>query len=147
MATLVRMPEVLTGITEAAIQTWLVAEGETVAVGTPIAEVETEKAVVEYAAETAGTVLKLIAAAGASVNIGDPIAAVAAAGTTARTSGMPCTPHPGPRCTDSLARPGACSPLTPLRWRRLRHPSTTCATCAARAPLRCMHELPTSTMP
>ena len=80
MATLVRMPEVLTGITEAAIQTWLVAEGETVAVGTPIAEVETEKAVVEYAAETEGTVLKLIAAAGASVNIGDPIAVIGAVG-------------------------------------------------------------------
>jgi pyruvate dehydrogenase E2 component (dihydrolipoamide acetyltransferase) len=80
MATLVRMPEVLTGITEAAIQTWLVEEGQTVAVGTPIAEVETEKAVVEYAAETEGTVLKLIAAAGASVAIGDPIAVIGAAG-------------------------------------------------------------------
>ena len=80
MATLIRMPEVLTGITEAAIQTWLVEEGQTVAVGTPIAEVETEKAVVEYAAETEGTVLKLIAAAGASVAIGDPIAVIGAAG-------------------------------------------------------------------
>jgi len=80
MATLIRMPEVLTGITEAAIQTWLVSEGQAVAVGTPIAEVETEKAVVEYAAETEGTVLKLIAAAGASVAIGDPIAVIGAPG-------------------------------------------------------------------
>lgn len=80
MATLVRMPEVLTGITEAAIQTWLVAEGDAVAVGTPLAEVETEKAVVEYTAETEGTVLQLVAPAGGSVAIGDPIAVIGAPG-------------------------------------------------------------------
>lgn len=80
MATLVRMPEVLTGITEAAIQTWLVSEGQAVSIGTPLAEVETEKAVVEYAAEAEGTVLKLVAPAGASVAIGDPIAVIGAPG-------------------------------------------------------------------
>ncbi|HET8778484.1 MAG TPA: biotin/lipoyl-containing protein, partial [Agromyces sp.] len=80
MATVVRMPAVLTGITEAAIQVWLVEPGQEVGVGTPLAEVETEKAVVEYAAESAGTVLQLLVEPGASVSIGDPIAVIGAAG-------------------------------------------------------------------
>jgi pyruvate dehydrogenase E2 component (dihydrolipoamide acetyltransferase) len=80
MATVIRMPEVLTGISEAAIQAWLVEPGQDVAIGTPLAEVETEKAVVEYAAESAGTVLRLLVEAGASVSIGDPIAIIGASG-------------------------------------------------------------------
>ncbi|HEY6799789.1 MAG TPA: lipoyl domain-containing protein, partial [Agromyces sp.] len=80
MSTVIRMPAVLTGITEAAIQAWLVEPGQEVGVGTPLAEVETEKAVVEYAAESAGTVLRLLVEPGASVSIGDPIAIIGAAG-------------------------------------------------------------------
>ncbi|GLI26548.1 acetyltransferase component of pyruvate dehydrogenase complex [Agromyces rhizosphaerae] len=83
MATTVRMPEVLTGVTEAAIQTWLVEPGQEVAVGTPIAEVETDKAVVEYAAEVAGTVLEVLVDAGDPVAIGDPIAVIGAPGESA----------------------------------------------------------------
>jgi pyruvate dehydrogenase E2 component (dihydrolipoamide acetyltransferase) len=74
MATVVRMPSVLAGATEAAIASWLVAPGDTVAVGTPIAEIETEKALVEYAAEEAGVIGRLVLAVGASGEIGDPIA-------------------------------------------------------------------------
>ena len=80
MATVIRMPEVLAGSAEAAIQTWLVAAGQDVAVGMPLAEVETEKAIVEYAAETAGTVLQLLVPEGVSVKVGDPIAIVGAKG-------------------------------------------------------------------
>ncbi|WP_104081482.1 2-oxo acid dehydrogenase subunit E2 [Cryobacterium sp. Y11] len=80
MATIIRMPEVLANSSEAAIQTWLVKLGEEVAFGTPLAEVETEKAIVEYAAETAGTVLKLLVEEGVSVKVGVPIAVVGAQG-------------------------------------------------------------------
>ena len=50
MASVVRMPSVLAGATEAAIATWLIAPGDRVSVGDPLAEIETEKAVVEYGA-------------------------------------------------------------------------------------------------
>lgn len=80
MATVVRMPEVLAGVTEAAILAWLVEPGQTIAVGTPLVEVETEKAVVEVAAEVDGTVLRIAAAAGATVPIGDPIVVIGAPG-------------------------------------------------------------------
>ncbi|MCU1441030.1 MAG: pyruvate dehydrogenase complex dihydrolipoamide acetyltransferase, partial [Rhodoglobus sp.] len=80
MATIIRMPEVLANSSEAAIQTWLVKLGEDVAIGVPLAEVETEKAIVEYAAETAGTVLKLLVEEGVSVRVGVPIAVIGAQG-------------------------------------------------------------------
>ena len=76
MATTIRMPEVLANVTEAAIQAWSVGVGDTVAVGQPFAEIETDKAVVEYAAETAGTVLQLLVAEGDQVDVGAPIAVI-----------------------------------------------------------------------
>lgn len=80
MATIVRMPAVFASATEAAIQAWSVREGQTIDVGEPFADIETEKAVVEYAAEVAGTVGKLIAQPGENLNVGEPIAIILAAG-------------------------------------------------------------------
>ena len=64
MASVVRMPSVLAGATEAAIASWLVGPGDSVAVGQPLAEIETEKALVEYAAEEAGVVGRLVTSLG-----------------------------------------------------------------------------------
>jgi pyruvate dehydrogenase E2 component (dihydrolipoamide acetyltransferase) len=80
MATIVRMPEVLANATEAAIQGWLVAEGDTITVGQPLAEIETEKAMVEYNSEVAGVLVRLLVGEGDSVDVGAPIGVIAAAG-------------------------------------------------------------------
>jgi len=80
MATLIRMPEVAAGATEIVLSKWLVAPGSQVNVGDIIAEMETEKAVVDYAADTAGTVHKVLVADGASVDVGSPILVLLAAG-------------------------------------------------------------------
>ena len=82
MATVVVMPSVLAGATEAAISKWLVAPGDVVAPGTPVAEIETEKALVEYQAEAGGIVGRLVLAEGESGEIGDPILVLVAAGET-----------------------------------------------------------------
>ena len=82
MALVIRMPSVLAGATEAALASWLVAAGDTVAVGTPLAEIETEKAMVEYAAEDAGVVGRLLLEVGGTAEIGDPIAVLVADGET-----------------------------------------------------------------
>src|SRR5580704_1097614 len=82
MASVVRMPSVLAGASEAAIANWLVAPGDSVAVGQPLAEIETEKALVEYAAEEAGVVGRLVLAVGDTGEIGDPIAVLVADGET-----------------------------------------------------------------
>ncbi|EAQ6027816.1 pyruvate dehydrogenase complex dihydrolipoamide acetyltransferase, partial [Salmonella enterica] len=54
----------------------MVAEGATVAVGDKVAEIETDKAVVEYEAEVSGTIGRLLVEAGTNVEVGSPIAIV-----------------------------------------------------------------------
>lgn len=80
MANVVRMPAALAGVTEAAIQTWVAKPGQAVAVGDVLAEIETEKAVVEYAAEVAGTVGRLLVPEGDTIEVGAPIAVILDAG-------------------------------------------------------------------
>lgn len=63
----------LTGMTEAALQTWLVAAGDEVSAGTAIAEVETEKAMVEISAEIDGVVARLLLNEGDTARVGEPI--------------------------------------------------------------------------
>lgn len=117
MATTIRMPEVLANVTEAAIQKWLVAPGDTVAVGQPFAEIETEKAVVEYTAETAGTVLQLLIGEGDAVDVGAPIAIVGEAGEVAPAS--PAAPAPaeaapaGASVVGAPSDAGAAAPAAP----------------------------------
>jgi pyruvate dehydrogenase E2 component (dihydrolipoamide acetyltransferase) len=82
MASVVRMPSVLAGATEAAIASWLVAPGDTVAVGDPLAEIETEKAIIEYGAEESGVVGRIVLAAGDTGGIGVPIAVLVKDGET-----------------------------------------------------------------
>lgn len=83
MAILIRMPEVLTGATEAALQSWLVSPGDEITIGQPLAEVETEKATVEYEAEQAGTLAGLLIDVGVQVSVGTPIAVLAGPGESA----------------------------------------------------------------
>ena len=74
MAEVLRMPEVLAGASEAAIQTWLVSAGATLVVDQPIAEIETDKALVELTAEYAGAIGRILIPEGSSVAVGDAIA-------------------------------------------------------------------------
>jgi pyruvate dehydrogenase E2 component (dihydrolipoamide acetyltransferase) len=82
VAIVIRMPEVLAGALEGVISKWAVAEGDEVKVGDVLAEIETDKASVEYQAEEAGTVARLIKSEGAMVDVGEPIAVFASAGDT-----------------------------------------------------------------
>ncbi|MCL2584244.1 MAG: 2-oxo acid dehydrogenase subunit E2 [Streptosporangiales bacterium] len=82
MAVVVRMPSVAAGAEEATVANWLVASGDTVTAGTPLAEIETEKALVEYAAEEPGIVGRLVVPAGETTEIGSPIAVLVAGGET-----------------------------------------------------------------
>ncbi|WP_308492732.1 2-oxo acid dehydrogenase subunit E2 [Microbacterium terrisoli] len=76
MVEIIRMPAVLAGASEGAIQTWLVKPGSYVSLNQTIAEIETDKAVVDYQAEFAGTVGRLLADEGASIAVGGPILAL-----------------------------------------------------------------------
>ena len=132
MATVIRMPAVLASATEAAIQAWSVSEGQTVAVGEPLADIETEKAVVEYAAEIAGTVGKLIAQPGDNLAVGEPIAILLAEGEGPEAVGpaliaagidvVAASPTPAPAAA-SVAAPSAPRTETPLAGSPAEHGS------------------------
>jgi len=83
MASVIRMPEVLAGATEAVLAKWMISEGQEVAVGDVLAEIETEKANVDYQAEEQGMLARVLIQPGQSVEVGTPIAVFSAAGETA----------------------------------------------------------------
>jgi len=117
MASVVRMPAALAGVTEAAIQTWIAQPGQSLAVGDPLAEIETEKAVVEYAAEVEGTVGRLLVEAGTNVEVGAPIAVILAPGEgedaigpALAAAGATDTPAPSPAPVPPPAAPAPAVP-------------------------------------
>ncbi len=80
MAELLLMPEVAAGATSAVLSTWPLPEGSAYKVGDILAIIETDKAVVDVEAETDGILHTHLVTAGTDVNIGVPIALIAAVG-------------------------------------------------------------------
>lgn len=67
------LPDVGEGLTEAEIVAWKVAPGDTVAINDVLCEIETAKSLVELPSPHAGVVGELLAAEGATVEVGSPI--------------------------------------------------------------------------
>jgi pyruvate dehydrogenase E2 component (dihydrolipoamide acetyltransferase) len=82
MATVLRMPEVLANATEAVVSSWTISVGDSFSVGDTIAEVETEKALVDLPAEQDGILGRILAKPGDSALVGAPIAVLIRAGET-----------------------------------------------------------------
>ena len=80
MAHYVTLPKLGTNMTEAQVVRWLKGEGEPVAAGDVVVEVETEKAVFEVEAEASGVLRHILAAPGETVPVAMPIAIIAEAG-------------------------------------------------------------------
>lgn len=80
MALLIRMPEVAANTDSAVIVAWSKQEGDIVAQGDCLAEIETEKAVIEFGAEASGVLGKILVQAGKDTEVGTPIAVLLAKG-------------------------------------------------------------------
>ena len=76
MATDITMPRLSDSMEEGTIIKWLVSEGDEVERGQEIAEIETDKANMNFESDTAGTVIELIASEGDTLAIGEVIARV-----------------------------------------------------------------------
>jgi pyruvate dehydrogenase E2 component (dihydrolipoamide acetyltransferase) len=76
MAKVFRFPDVGEGITEGEIVRWLVKEGDEVAADQSLAEIETDKAVVEMPSPYAGTVLKLHFKEKDLIKVGQPLVTI-----------------------------------------------------------------------
>ena len=101
MAKEFRFPDVGEGITEGEIVRWLVKEGDEVQIDQALAEIETDKAIVEMPSPYAGTVLKLHFKEKDLVKVGQPLVTIGAKGEILAAG----TPAPAPL----PARPGAAS--------------------------------------
>jgi pyruvate dehydrogenase E2 component (dihydrolipoamide acetyltransferase) len=81
------MPEVAANTTTAVVSEWRVAVNGSFSAEDPIATIETEKAVVDVAADSDGVLLEILVEPGAEVEVGDPIAVLGDRGETARPQG------------------------------------------------------------
>jgi len=82
MATLLRMIEVAANATHATLAAWSKQPGESFAAGDALADVETDKAMVEISADSAGVMGTQLVQAGQEVAVGAPIAVLLAEGET-----------------------------------------------------------------
>ncbi|HEY6479455.1 MAG TPA: dihydrolipoamide acetyltransferase family protein [Streptosporangiaceae bacterium] len=111
MAHLLRVPEVATGTTEVVLAAWPVAENSPYSAADVIATVETDKAVIDIEAEESGVILRRLAAEGAVVTVGQPIALIGKPGEPAgdfdeelRAQGI--MPQQPPPATSAVQAPG-----------------------------------------
>jgi len=76
MATDIVMPRLSDSMEEGTILRWIKSEGDEVAVGDELVEIETDKANMVYEADTAGTLIQISAQEGDTLPIGETIARV-----------------------------------------------------------------------
>ena len=136
----ITMPRLSDSMEEGTLITWLKGDGETVAPGDAIAEIESDKAVSEYAAEVAG-VLRHLVGAGSTVAVGTPIATVggddtpaAAPQETARATGAKAATDrpPSPSRADGIDPRGRSPPPSHGAW----PPATASISPPSQAPAR-----------
>ncbi|HQY60319.1 MAG: 2-oxo acid dehydrogenase subunit E2 [Myxococcales bacterium] len=80
MAKILEMPKLSPTMEEGVLSAWHKKTGDAVAIDDLLAEVETDKATMEFRAFDAGTLLALLVDAGAQVRLGQPVAIVGIAG-------------------------------------------------------------------
>ncbi|HEX3236470.1 MAG TPA: dihydrolipoamide acetyltransferase family protein [Gemmatimonadales bacterium] len=125
MATKVVMEALSPTMEEGRLVEWKKGEGEPVAVGDVLAEVETDKAVMELVARAGGTLLKQVVAAGATVPVSQLVALIGEAGEAVENGAAP------PKEEEAQA-----TQPTPDRNRPVSTPPAPPAQAAAAAPAR-----------
>src|SRR5215212_2369957 len=118
MATKVVMEALSPTMEEGRLVEWKKREGEPVAVGDVLAEVETDKAVMELVARAGGTLLKQVVAAGATVPVSELVALIGEPGESVENGAGPPREQETQATQPSPARHRA--PLVGLRPRPSR---------------------------
>jgi pyruvate dehydrogenase E2 component (dihydrolipoamide acetyltransferase) len=107
-----KMPALSPTMEEGTLAKWLVKEGDTVASGDILAEIETDKATMEFEAVDEGTVAKILVAEGTDgVKVGAPIAILAGEGESADAAASAApkadSPPPAPPTATPEPKPDA----------------------------------------
>ncbi len=106
MAIELKMPALSPTMEEGTLAKWLVKEGDTVSSGDILAEIETDKATMEFEAVDEGTVSKILVAAGTdNVKVGEVIALIAGEGEDAAAPAAAPAPAPAPEPEAAKAAP------------------------------------------
>ena len=74
---ILRLPDLGASTGEAEVVVWLKAIGESITVGEPLLEVQSDKANVEVEATISGTLARVLAEEGRILKPGDPLAVIA----------------------------------------------------------------------
>jgi pyruvate dehydrogenase E2 component (dihydrolipoamide acetyltransferase) len=80
MAKILDMPKLSPTMEEGVLSAWHKKEGDAIAVDDLLADVETDKATMEFRAFDAGTLLKILVAPGSQVKLGQPVAIIGSPG-------------------------------------------------------------------
>jgi pyruvate dehydrogenase E1 component beta subunit len=117
MAIQILMPALSPTMTEGTVAKWLVKEGDPVAAGTVIAEIETDKATMEFEAIDEGVVGRILVPAGTEhVAVNTPIALLLQEGETAAAAAPAARPAPAAaRAEEAVARAAEARPAAPPR--------------------------------
>ncbi|HEX8467140.1 MAG TPA: pyruvate dehydrogenase complex dihydrolipoamide acetyltransferase [Allosphingosinicella sp.] len=108
-----KMPALSPTMEEGTLAKWLVKEGDTVAAGDLLAEIETDKATMEFEAVDEGTIAKILVAEGTDeVKVGTVIALIAGEGEEAGAEASAPTAAKEPVAKDG-GETGAGQPATP----------------------------------
>ena len=110
-----KMPALSPTMEEGTLSKWLVKEGDTVSSGDILAEIETDKATMEFEAVDEGTIAKILIAEGTDgVKVGAPIAILAGEGedASAAVAAPKADPVPPVKATEPAA-PKAEAPAAP----------------------------------
>lgn len=125
MATKVHMEALSPTMEEGRVAKWLKHEGDAVKTGDTLAEVETDKAVMDLVARADGNLIKVMAAEGATVPVGSVVAYIGKAGEAVDGGAAAAKPAPAPE-PPAPARASA-APTAPA-------PAPAAAAAAAPAP-------------
>ena len=87
MATNLNMPQMGYDMQEGTLVRWLKSAGDSVSLGDAVAEIETDKAVVEFESTAEGVLLELLVEEGTTVAVGESIATVGVEGETVAAGG------------------------------------------------------------
>ncbi|WP_309661037.1 pyruvate dehydrogenase complex dihydrolipoamide acetyltransferase [Sphingomonas sp.] len=113
MPTELKMPALSPTMEEGTLAKWLVKEGDTVKSGDILAEIETDKATMEFEAVDEGTIAKILVAEGSDgVKVGTPIAILAGEGEEVSAAPAAATPTPEANAAPAPA-PQAAEPAPP----------------------------------
>ena len=106
MTTELTMPQMGYDMQEGTVVRWLKAEGSNVEIGEPVAEIETDKAVVEFESYAEGVLHKILVNEGTTVPVGEVIAIV---GEDSEVVGTTAEPEPAEEETHAAIPLGAAS--------------------------------------